>query len=172
MAENNEPPAAPESPANRPLVGLPRRNVSADKAAAPPNASQLNDRLSLLADSMRDLAIHVGAVEPEDDAEFAKDRTGRRLKRFQRRGTNEELPAGSGGSDEEPTPPPPTGTEAELPPAVSVESEKRDAAALNRNVAWPRAGGAEAGERLVVAPSQSTRKRPSKKLLAVVVYGA
>lgn len=165
MAENNEP-GAPETPVSRVPPPLPRRNISAERQAQPPDAA-LNDRLSVLVDSVKNLATHLSATEGEAETEFAKDRSARRVKKFQRSGLSEERSAGAGTEEPAADVPVPT-TE----PVAAVASEKPDEAAFNKSVAWPRAAIAPADEESAGPASRPIRKRPGKKLIAAVVYGA
>ena len=169
MAENNEP-ANPEPPASRPPAALPRRNISAERqAAASPHDP--DDAMADFVDSVKVLAKHFTGEEVES-AE-PKDRSGRRVKKFQRSGLSDERPplpaaAPAGGKPAASTAAKPVGP-APLPPPLP-ESEKADAVTTNKNIAWPRAGQAEAAEdeQAKPAPKPKRKKRNKTAVLAVV----
>ncbi len=110
----------------------------------------MSDQLANLMDSVVMLANHIGA-EPPTQPEPARDKSGRRVRKFQRRGVGEEAPS----------------TAAK--PAEDAGKDTAGAAAFNKNVAWPRQGQAAAPEDAASTGVRPPRKRPNKRMVAVVI---
>ncbi len=167
MAENDDPPA-PDAAA-RPSPALPRRNLSSERQPSQPPGGDIEERFAHLVDSVASLATQI-VGDPGAAPDPAKDKSGRRVKRFQRTGTVDDrsMPISSGGDDE---PADPAAQEPAAPPRA--DARRTGGAEFNKNVAWPRISGGDAAPVAAEPARPPSRKRPSKRvvLLAVQVAG-
>ena len=169
MAENNEP-ADPEPPANRPSPpAVPRRHKSVGRQS-PEDPEDSDDVMADFVDNVKVLAKRF--TEDEGEATETKERSGRRIKKFQRSGLGEDRPvappaqsSGNAAEDKQ-------ATVESLPPApAATVEEKSDAAAFNKHIAWPRAGQAEAAEEQARPATQPKRNKRKKRVVLAVVQG-
>ena len=164
MADNNELPT-PESPTTPTPVSSPRRKISAERQVqADPVGDE--DAVAHFVDGMKVLAesLLVGGTRTD---EAAKDRSGRRIKKFQRRPTGDEKSGNQEASDDT--------TQDNEEPKTSLavaDSGKRDDAAFNRAVAWPSVTSPDGTEYNPGGSPNPLRKKPSKRLILNVVKAA
>ena len=164
MAENHEPvnlePTAPRIPPPGP-----RRRTSSERQT-PATPDKGNDPMSDFMDSVQLLAKNFTgeAAETTD-----KERAGRRIKKFQRSGLSEERThlasatnrADAGGETANPP----------VPPHPTPAEDKLDAAAFNKNVAWPRIGQVDTPAEQADTATRHPRKKRRKGVVLAVVQG-
>ncbi len=169
MAEKDEPPEPQEPIPPQMLVPLTRRAHAVPERAAisPEIAEQFNQLMQLV----QALSAHfVGEPEPPP-TETLKERTTKRVKKFQRAGGEER---GSSASPEEEALPE---TAAEVGTTTTASDEPADPLALNKHIAWPRQTPSGEGTGTSRPPTPWWQRRPSTGMwlgaqaLGVVLLG-
>lgn len=168
MAENPEPPAPATTPGSSelpPPTSQPRRRLVTDRPVRL-SSSELSEQVADLTDTVRALAQHVTGEATVNPAEAGAERGSRRRMKFTRSGLPDERPtplsAGPATDD--------TAREEANSASATGETNKTEGANFNRNVAWPRAGQAEAAELAAVRPPRRNRAR-KKLILLMMIQG-